>query len=165
MQAFAVLFPAATTYVTPSAMEFVTALLTALLKPPPMLMFATAGCPAAWLPVTQSTPAITCDHVPLPWQSSTRTATSETLFATPYVALPTVPATCVPWPSQSLASVSLSMKSYPLEARPPKFVCVRRTPVSMMYAFTPAPVALYAYALSSGRFRWSIRSRPQVAGV
>jgi hypothetical protein len=39
-------------------------------------MFATAGCPAAWLEVTQSTPAITPEVLPEPLQFSTRTATS-----------------------------------------------------------------------------------------
>ena len=34
-----------------------------------------------------------------------------------------------------------------------------------MYAFTPAPVASYVYEFESGRFRWSMRSRPHVAGV
>ena len=31
-------------------------------------MFATAGWPAWWLPVTQSMPAMTPESVPLPWQ-------------------------------------------------------------------------------------------------
>ncbi len=38
-------------------------------------------------------------------------------------------------------------------------------PVSRMYAFTPAPVKSYVYEFESGRFRWSMRSRPHVAGV
>ncbi len=37
-----------------------------------------------------------------PLQSATLTPTRETPFATPYVAPPRVPATCVPWPLQSL---------------------------------------------------------------
>ena len=37
-------------------MEVVTASLMAWSKPPPRLMFATAGAPAAWSPVTQSMP-------------------------------------------------------------------------------------------------------------
>ena len=36
------------------------------------------------LAVTQSMPATTCALVPLPWQLSTRTATSCTPLATPY---------------------------------------------------------------------------------
>ena len=40
-----------------------------------------------------------------PSQSSTRTATSETLLATPNVCPPTVPATCVPCPSDPRAVV------------------------------------------------------------
>jgi hypothetical protein len=53
-------------------MELLTALSSALLTPPPRLMFATAG--EAWLAVTQSTPAITPEFVPEPWQFRTRTA-------------------------------------------------------------------------------------------
>ena len=82
-------------------------------------MFATASCPARWFPVTQSTPEMICEKKPLPWQSRTRTETSVALLATPYVVEPTVPPTCVPCPWQSLAFGSLSMKSYPLMARPP----------------------------------------------
>jgi hypothetical protein len=66
-------------------------------------MLATAGAPAGWFPVTQLTPAITPEVLPLPPQSSTRTATSVTPFATPYVEPPVVPATCVPCPLQSSA--------------------------------------------------------------
>src|SRR2546422_11601014 len=84
-------------------MEFSTALLRAWSKPPPRLMFADAGWPARWSPVTQSTPAITWSVVPLPEQSSTRTATNVTPLAIPYVAPPTVPDTCVPCPLQSSA--------------------------------------------------------------
>ena len=64
-------------------------------------MLATAGAPAAWFWVTQSTPAMTPELEPLPLQSSTRTATRRTSWATPYVSPPTVPATWVPWPLQS----------------------------------------------------------------
>src|SRR5687768_15608820 len=76
--------------------------------PAPRLMFATAG-PEVWFPVTQSMPAATVDRLPEPPQSSTRTATSVTFLATPYVDPPTVPATCVPWPLQSSGLPSLSM--------------------------------------------------------
>src|SRR5262245_62001800 len=86
---------------TPELIMLLTAVSTDVLAPPPRLMFATAGC--AWLAVTQSTPAMTPDQVPLPSQPSTRTATRLTAFATPYVAPPTVPATWVPWPLQSSA--------------------------------------------------------------
>jgi hypothetical protein len=65
-------------------------------------MFATAGAPAAWLEVTQSTPAITPEVEPDPLQSSTRTGRMVTCLATPYVVPPTVPATWVPWPLQSV---------------------------------------------------------------
>ena len=46
-------------------------------------MLATAGVPTAWSAVTQLTPAITPDRLPLPSQSRTRTDTSVTFFATP----------------------------------------------------------------------------------
>jgi hypothetical protein len=36
-------------------------------------------------------------------------------------------------------------------------------PVSMMYAVTLLAVRGYVYVVLSGRARWSIRSRPQVA--
>ena len=99
LQASPLLFPAASAYVTPSAIEFVTAVSRAAFAPdPPRLMFATASSPGPWSPVTQSTPAMTWAQVPEPPQLRTRTATSDTLFATPYVEPPTVPPTCVPWP-------------------------------------------------------------------
>ena len=65
-QASAEELPAATTTVTPSLMREFTAESTVELAPPPRLMFATAGCPAAWSPATQSSPAMTPDHVPDP---------------------------------------------------------------------------------------------------
>jgi hypothetical protein len=85
-------------------------------------MFATAGAPAAWLPVTQSMPAMTPESVPLPEQSSTRTGTRVTFFATPYVEPPTVPATCVPWPLQSSALPPEVMASKPDTRREPNCV-------------------------------------------
>ena len=42
------------------------------------------------------------EYGPLPVQSNTRTAIKVTFLATPYLAPPTVPATWVPWPRQSL---------------------------------------------------------------
>ena len=127
-------------------------------------MFATAGSPGSWSCVTQSMPATTCDVLPEPWQFRTRTATRFTCLATPYVEPPIVPATCVPWPWQSSA-LPPSIASNPLVARPPNSWCENRIPVSITYAVTPLPVAVYVYALSTGSERWSIRSRPQVAGV
>ncbi len=75
-------------------------------------------------------PAITPANEPLPVQSSTRIATSETAFATPYFELPMVPATWVPCPLQSSAGRP-SMASKPPVARPPNCVWVIRIPVSM----------------------------------
>src|SRR5919205_107767 len=128
-------------------------------------MLATAGAPAGWLPVPQWTPAITPEVEPLPLQPSTRTATSVTALATPYVEPPTVPETCVPWPLQSAAEPPAVTSSTPLIARPPNCVWVYRMPVSMMYAFTPLPVAAYVKVPESGSDRWSIRSMPHVAPV
>jgi hypothetical protein len=102
-------------------------------------MFATAGWPAWWLAVTQSTPASTPENEPLPAQLSTLTATSLTPLATPYWEPPTVPATCVPWPLQSVL-VPSPVVLVPHVARPPKSWWEVRMPVSMMYAVTPAPV-------------------------
>src|SRR3954453_6460925 len=74
-------FPAATASTTPALVMRVAASFTAWLKPPPSDMLATAG--STRLFVTQSIPAITPELVPLPEQSSTRTAMSVTPFATP----------------------------------------------------------------------------------
>ena len=79
---------------------------------------------------------------PEPPQSSTRTATSFTSLATPYVAPPTVPDTWVPWPLQSAAVPPAVISSTPVLARPPNSEWANRMPVSMMYAVTPAPVEL-----------------------
>ncbi len=98
--ASAVAFPAAVTNVTPAAMARRTASSSDRLAAPPRLRFATAGLLA--LAVTHSTPAMTPDVVPAPRQSSTRTGTSRTALATPWVAPPSVPATWVPWPLQSV---------------------------------------------------------------
>src|SRR5918992_6360919 len=116
-------------------------------------MFATAGCPAAWLPVTQSTPAITPDVLPEPLHPSTRTAVRLTDLATPWIEPPIVPATWVPCPLQSLVPRPSLIAVKPPPARPPNCECVVRMPVSITYALTPAPVALYVYVVLSGRFR------------
>ena len=66
VQASAVELPAATTTVTPSFTTARTASSTLAIAPPPRLMFATAGVPAAWLPAIQSRPAMTPDQLPEP---------------------------------------------------------------------------------------------------
>src|SRR6266545_4452211 len=162
LQALALLLPAAIAYVTPAEMDRFTAASIDALGPPPRLMFATAGLIA--LRVTQLMPATTLPTLPLPLQSSTRTATSWTRLATPNSAPPTVPATCVPWPLQSSARPP-SMASNPLVARPPKVRWLNRMPVSMMYACTFEAVLGNVYDRSSGRFRWSIRSSPHDGGL
>ena len=78
-----------------------------------------------------------CDVRPSPAQLSTRTPCSDTPLATPYVAPPTIPATCVPCPWQS--SPVRPNASYTLSARPSKSAVSVQIPVSMMYTFTPAP--------------------------
>jgi hypothetical protein len=116
-------------------MERFTASSTVWFAPPPRDMLATAGLRdgVAWTSlVTQSMPAITPAKVPEPAQFRTRTATSFTSFATPYLVPPTVPATWVPWPLQSVESSSLSTVSRPWTARPAKSLWVVRMPVSMM---------------------------------
>src|SRR5687767_9075643 len=129
VQASIALLPAAMEYVIPAAIEAATAASRSGNELPPRLMLATAGNTA--FAVTQSTPAITCVKEPKPAQSSTRTATRFTSLATPQVVPPTVPDTCVPWPLQSSAMGSLSMKSNPWLACPPKSLCVIRIPVSI----------------------------------
>lgn len=82
-QASALSLPAATTTVTPSATSFVTRSFSAWLNSPVRLMFTTAGTPERWWDATQSSPATAQAEVPDPLQSSTRTGTSVTPFATP----------------------------------------------------------------------------------
>ena len=114
----------------PEAMELATALSSAVLKPPPRLMLATAGRMA--LAVTQSMPWTMSVVVPLPAQLSTRTPTIRTPLATPYCDPPTVPATCVPCPWQSVESLS-SLDGVAAVARAPaEVVWLIRIPVSMM---------------------------------
>lgn len=54
------------------------------------------------------------------------------------------------------------MASYPAPTRPPNSLCADSMPVSRMYAVTPSPVPSTSYVPSSGRFRWSMRSCPQL---
>src|SRR5437870_4210637 len=133
-QASALLFPAAIAYTTPAATEFATAAFKVDERPPPRLMLAALGMAlfAFFCPVTQSMPAMTPDVVPEPEQSSTRTATSFTFFATPYVVPPTVPDTCEPWPLQSAALPPGVTSSMPVNARPLYSTRVKLMPVSMM---------------------------------
>jgi hypothetical protein len=113
-------------------------------------MFATA-LPFVWFAVTQSMPAMTPDHVPLPEQLRTRTATMFTLFATPYVEPPMLPATCVPWPLQSFPFRPSPTVSVPTEARPPNSPWLARIPVSITYAVTPTPESVYVYVPLRGK--------------
>src|SRR5919198_5699255 len=135
LQASALELPDAIAYVMPSAIELRTAVSrVALLPEAPRLMLATAG-PLVWLLVAQSMPDATPVSVPEPWQLSTLTATSLTPLATPYELPPTVPATCVPCPLQSVLLPSPAVL-VPQTARPPKSWWAVRIPVSMMYAVT-----------------------------
>jgi hypothetical protein len=115
----------------PSAMDRLIACSCGSYRRPFRLMLATAGVPAAWSAVIQSMPAMTVPTEPRPSQSSTRTGTSSTFLATPKLAPPTVPATCVPCPRQSSAVPSLSTRSRPGRIRPANSVCARLMPPSM----------------------------------
>jgi hypothetical protein len=84
-------------------------------------------------------PEMTPESEPEPSQPRTRTATRLTFLATPQVALPTVPATWVPWPLQSSEPRPSLIAEYPARARPPKLAWLTLMPVSMMYAVTPEP--------------------------
>jgi hypothetical protein len=140
LQAWSPSLPAATTTVTPSAMSESTAASMSGEAAPPRLRLTTAGVPGRWSVATQSRPAMTPELVPLPEQSRTRTGTNETAFAMPYVDPPTVPATWVPWPLQSLEPFPSLTAVVPGRTRPPKSTWLAKIPVSMMYAVTPAPV-------------------------
>jgi hypothetical protein len=88
----------------PLLAEFLTAWSIDELAGPLMLTFATAGFLA--FAVTQSIPFMMDDTEPAASQSSTFTPMSGAPGATPTTALvlssaASVPATCVPWPSQS----------------------------------------------------------------
>ena len=72
--------------------------------------------------VTQSTPAMTADIEPEPVHPSTRTGTSFTPLATPYLVPPTMPATWVPCPSQSSVPRPSLTAVKPERTRPPKSV-------------------------------------------
>src|SRR5438270_2274696 len=122
--------PAATQNTTPAFTAPVTASSSACDAPPPRDMLATAGLMAFC--ATQFTPAMTPEFVPEPWQLRTRTATSETPLATPYVEPPTVPETCVPCPLQSMPFCPSPTSSTPTDARPPNCECEVRMPVSTM---------------------------------
>src|SRR5262249_37712653 len=93
-------FPAAIAYVTPELIEFCTAVSSAVETPPPSLLCAPPGL--RWPRVTKSTPAMTPELVPAPWQFSTGRAKKRPDFPPPNGEPPIVPETCVPWPLQSM---------------------------------------------------------------
>ncbi len=101
LQALVFSLPAATAKVTPALIALPTAVSRAEEGPPPRLMLATAGLTCFCR--TQSTPAMTPELVPEPSQPSTRTGCTTALSAMPYLEPAAVPATCVPWPLQSVA--------------------------------------------------------------
>ena len=88
------LFPAAAATTTPAATVFATAVFVARCVRPLRLMLMTEGRVA--FATTYSMPSMIPVIVPLPEHPSTRTLISVTPVATPYVSLPTVPATWVP---------------------------------------------------------------------
>src|SRR5690242_12789772 len=91
LQASAFALPAWTEVNTPELIIVVTALLSEEEKLVLSDMLATAG--GIWLAATQFTPPMIPAIVPEPLQSSTRTESSQTPFATPYCLPPTIPAT------------------------------------------------------------------------
>ena len=118
-------------------------------------MFATAGLAA--LAVTQSMPLITPDQLPLPLQPSTFTPVSGAPGATPTTSLASsraaiVPATCVPWPLQSVF-LPLAKLTWPTRLRS-GWAAI---PESITYAFTfvtapeplPASVELVSASILS----------------
>ena len=113
----------------PGGDRVATAVSSALDAPPPRLMLATAGLTR--FAVTQSTPAITPDVDARSAAAQHANANRRTPLATPYVDPPTVPATWVPWPLQSLVFRPSLIASKPTNARPPNCEWVRRMPVSM----------------------------------
>lgn len=110
--------------------------------------------------VPKFSPEMTPEFVPAPSASRVLTATNSTCLATPKVAPPTVPATWLPCPFSSVSTVLT--KFAPQVARPPYSYCpispvplspkprhpmkptscVRRIPVSTIYATIPAPAVL-----------------------
>ena len=121
--------PAAPTTTMPSPRARVMAESSAALVVPPRLRFITAGL-VVWSAIAQSIPSTTPETVPDPWQSRTRTATRLTAGATPRVEPPTVPATWVPWPWQSMVLPANASK--PARTREPNWAWVARIPVSTM---------------------------------
>src|SRR6187455_1312414 len=97
--------PAAIAKTTPLSAAALTASSTAVLTPPPRLILATAGFTA--LALTQSMPLMTSEYEPDPLHPRTLTAVSGAPGTMPTTSrllsrAATVPATCVPWPLQSL---------------------------------------------------------------
>src|SRR4030095_6942564 len=100
------------------------------------LRLATAGWCATAARVIHSTAVWMLDSVAVPEQSKARTATRWTLLATPNWVPPTAPAAWVRCLLMWWATASLSTKSQPLLARPPKSLWDTRTPVSRTYTVT-----------------------------
>ena len=94
-------FPAAATTVMPSWTRLLTAVSNELDAGPPQLMLTTAGRPGAWSAMIQLRPSRIVEALLTPEHPKTLTGTIVTDLATPQVAPPTVPATCVPCPMQS----------------------------------------------------------------
>ena len=149
--------------VTPSPIEFCTAVSSGGRRAAAEAHVRHGRRPGAWFPVTQSIPAITPAVEPL-------TAAVEHADGDERDAL-----------GHAVASIRRRCRRRACRGRCSRPPCrrrrrrshwspgrrtrcgVMRMPVSMMYAVTPAPVAVYVYVPLSGRARWSIRSRPQVA--
>ena len=146
-------FPAATTTVIPASTIARTPASSAGSIPPPRLRLATAGARPLRSCSTASIPLRISEVVPRPSQRNTLIGTIVTLLATPTLLPPMVPATCVPWPVQSVVPSDWSTEENPVLTRPANSGCVASTPESMTKAVTPAPVAGGANTLSIGSVR------------
>ena len=105
----------------------------------PKLRLATAGAPAGWSAITQLAASRKTEIGRVNEHPATLTGTIVAALATPHVAPPIVAATWVPCPTQSPLEPS---NDQPRLARPPNSTWVLRTPESITYTVTPAPVVV-----------------------
>src|SRR5512137_2790856 len=109
-------------------------------EPPVARLMLTTDGPRL-LEVTHSTAATSQDTDPAPKQLMALTGTISTPLATPTVRPPMMPATQVPWPSQSAVPRPSPTRSTPASTRPSNSTCPAINPVSTTYTVTPSPVA------------------------
>ena len=153
VQASFELFPAATTTVIPASTIARTAASIAGSNPPPKLRLATVGVRPLLSCKTASIPLMIPDVDPFPSQPSTFIGTIVTWLAIPTLVPPIVPATCVPWPTQSVVPSDWSTEENPDLTLPASSGCVASTPVSITKTVTPEPVEGGVNTLSAGSDR------------